>query len=142
MSINQELQAMLEQVRLATADVRTATLEQREARAKDQEEHKDTDKELASKRRSGEEGRDWQVLQQRIDMKQTTMSDILAGMDTSEEARRVRNLIQREVLPRLRSQFADAMGADDMAAEVQGLRDAQEGLAAALRSGTGPHGVR
>ncbi len=138
MSINQELQAMLAEVRQATAEVQAATREQKEARAADQEAHAATDKEQAAKRRNGDEGRDWQVLQQRIDMNKTTMSDILTGVDVTEEARRVRAHIQRDVLPRMRAQFAEAMATEDVAATVSGLREAQEGLAAALNSVQGP----
>lgn len=130
---------MLEQVRQANVEVHAATRAQREARAVDKAAHGDADKELASKRCSGEEGRDWQTLQRRIDMNITTMSDILTGVDTSEEARRVRDHIQREALPRMRAQFAESMGSDDLAVQVQGLRDAQQGLAVALRSVQGPH---
>lgn len=45
---------------------------------------------LAQRRRNGECGADWQVLQQRIDMRQTTERDIISGVDKSKEARAVR----------------------------------------------------
>lgn len=134
MSINQELQSMLDQVRQATAEVQAATREQRDAREQDRKEHAKEDDAIASKRRNGEMGRDWQTLQQRIDMNKTTFSDIVSGVDLSDEARRVRKLIQTEVLPRARGQFAEAMGADDFAAEADGLRQAQQDLAAAMRT--------
>ena len=43
-------------------------------------------KELENKRRKGECGRAWQVLQQRIDMGKTCEEDILAGIDKSRDS--------------------------------------------------------
>ncbi|MBN2940326.1 MAG: hypothetical protein JTJ11_09475 [Collinsella sp.] len=67
------------------------------ARAKVAEIKKETDKENArissqweERRRKGESGKAWQILQQRIDMRQTTENDIISGIDKSPEAREVR----------------------------------------------------
>lgn len=58
---------------------------------------RETDKEnarissqLEDRRRKGESGKAWQILQQRIDMRQTTENDTISGIDTSPEAREVR----------------------------------------------------
>lgn len=53
--------------------------------------------ELAIANRRGERGPDWQVLQSRIDLNQTSMNAILSGEDISAEARRVRELLQKNV---------------------------------------------
>lgn len=63
---------------------------QGEKRRVERERH---DNDVAAARRRGEQGRDWQVLQQRIDMKRTTFTDIAFGMDHSAEARAVRKLM-------------------------------------------------
>lgn len=55
-------------------------------KARLEEEHEAT----VEARRSGEYGRTWQVLQQRIDMGQTCDQDIYAGIDKSPEAQEVR----------------------------------------------------
>lgn len=47
-------------------------------------------KNIEERRRKGDNGRAWQVLQQRIDMGETCESDILSGIDKSPEAREVR----------------------------------------------------
>lgn len=60
--------------------------------------------ELAEARRSGLHGRDWQVLQQRIDMRQTTAEDIFNGLDHSAEARRVRQTLSGN-LTRVREEY-------------------------------------
>lgn len=49
-------------------------------------------KNIEERRRKGDNGRAWQVLQQRIDMGETCESDILSGIDKSPEAREVRGM--------------------------------------------------
>ena len=58
---------------------------------------RETDKEdarissqLEDRRRKGESGKAWQILQQRIDKRQTTENDTISGIDQSPEAREVR----------------------------------------------------
>lgn len=50
---------------------------------------------IERRRRNGEDGRAWQVLQQRIDMGKTCERDILCGIDKSPEAREVRGYISK-----------------------------------------------
>jgi len=50
---------------------------------------------IERRRRNGEDGRAWQVLQQRIDMGKTCEQDILCGIDKSPEAREVRGYISK-----------------------------------------------
>lgn len=45
---------------------------------------------MEERRRKGESGKAWQILQQRIDMRQTAENDIISGIDKSPEARGVR----------------------------------------------------
>ena len=58
---------------------------------------RETDKEsarissqLEDRRRKGDSGKAWQILQQRIDKRQTTENDTISGIDKSPEAREVR----------------------------------------------------
>lgn len=125
---------LLAQVRAMTAEVDAATAAQREARKADAQANAKALQELAAKRRAGELGRDWQVLQQRIDMNQTTQDDILNGVDLSAEAKAVRLQIQRDVIPRARAQFADAMNSEELATHLDDLHRAQDDLKDALVS--------
>lgn len=52
---------------------------------------------LEERRRKGEMGRAWQILQQRIDLGMTTADDVLEGKDTSPEAMEVRRNMQRNL---------------------------------------------
>ncbi len=129
-----DLHEMLEEVRALTSEVSAATAAQREQRLAERAQHANKDDELAAKRRNGEMGRDWQVLQQRIDMNQTTLDDVLNGVDTSKEARAVRLVIQRDLIPRARQQFAEAMKSEELEVPLQQLHTAQAELQEALAS--------
>ena len=78
------------QLQAATAqlDARTRALaaarEQREAARADEA------RKTAEARRRGEHGRDWQILQQRIDLGQTSEIAVIQGLDVSAEARAMR----------------------------------------------------
>ncbi|XVX22208.1 hypothetical protein ACQP1U_11650 [Actinomycetota bacterium] len=65
------------------SELRQQFFEAREANAQ-------TRAEFAEAARRGERGSDWQVLQRRIDLNQTTVDDILYGGDDSPEAERLR----------------------------------------------------
>lgn len=52
---------------------------------------------LAVQRRNGECGRAWQVLQQRIDLGETTERDVYSGVDDSPEAQQARKDIQAHI---------------------------------------------
>jgi len=134
MSDNPTFRDLIEQARAATAQMAEATREQREARHAFESEYADVQKKIEARRRNGDMGRDWQVLQQRIDLNQTTFADILNGVDTSSEARAVRLVIQREFLPRARAQFADAVSSEQMASQLDNLHLAQAQLQEALAS--------
>ncbi|QAY62179.1 hypothetical protein ET495_01565 [Xylanimonas allomyrinae] len=82
-----DLRAAIAEIREFTAQTRADAARERAAQAA-----RDTseDDEAAASRRKGEQGQDWQRLQQRIDLRQTTLADIVSGVDRSAEARRVR----------------------------------------------------
>ena len=81
--------------------------------------------ELERKRRSGELGRAWQVLQQRIDMRQTTERDIYSGVDKSNEAREVRALMA-ENARKLKQGMRKAADDDPDGDIAQGMRRLDE----------------
>ena len=82
-------------------------------------------------RRSGEHGRDWQVLQQRIDLHETTESDILFGLDHSSEARAVRRVVG-ENLAQVRTAYRQQLSDPDeeLASSLASLAAVQEELSA------------
>lgn len=86
---------------------------------------------LAERRRKGQSGKAWQVLQQRIDMRQTTESDIISGIDKSAEAREVRAMM-RKTMSDLK-QGMNAAKADGKSELGAMLRDLDE-ASARLRS--------
>ena len=89
------------------------------------------EKEIVTARRDGRLGRDWQVLQQRIDMRHTTVSDILNGLDHSEEARAVRRTAGKN-LARVRDAYREKLSEPDneLQASLDALADARNRLAA------------
>lgn len=87
----------IEQLRQATKRVAAQTSELREAREAREREHVVKAKAAAEARRRGDSGKDWQVLQQRIDLGQTTEFDILQGFDLSPEARAVRKQMGEDI---------------------------------------------
>jgi hypothetical protein len=89
---------------------------------------------IENARRSGEHGRDWQVLQQRIDLHETTQSDILNGLDHSAEARAVRK-VAGEGLARLRTAYRTTVSEPDpeLHEQLTQLAAARAGLDAEQR---------
>jgi hypothetical protein len=85
--------------------------------------------EVEDARRRGDHGRDWQVLQQRIDLRETTMSDIVDGLDHSTEARAIRTVIG-EHFAMIRDSYTALMSDPDeeLAAALAELARAREGL--------------
>jgi predicted nucleic acid-binding Zn-ribbon protein len=110
---------------VATLDAERSELRARTAAARIRE------KEIATARRDGRLGRDWQVLQQRIDMRHTTVSDILNGLDQSEEARAVRGTAGK-TLARVRDAYREKLSEPDseLQASLDALVEARNRLAA------------
>jgi len=85
---------------------------------------------IAEARRKGEEGRNWQILQQRIDLRETTLDDIVGGLDLSDEAEAVRKEMSA-ALPDLRAKYLDALEAP---ANEGGVAEAERAQAALAKS--------
>jgi hypothetical protein len=81
----------------------------------------------AERRRLGEDGPDWKILQQRIDLGRTTYLDVITGLDGSKEAKRVRQFIA-DGLPKVKESFDAAVveDADGSYAELQRTFDSLE----------------
>ena len=80
--------------------------------------------EIERRRRNGENGRAWQVLQQRIDMGKTCERDILCGIDKSPEAREVRGYISK-FAGYARDYVEDTDDPDNEAAQARTVLDEQ-----------------
>lgn len=83
--------------------------------------------EQSNDRRTGVNGRDWQILQQRIDLSKTTMRDIIGGVDKSPEALSVRGEISGR-MARMRDFFSSNLDQEALDAAA----DAQARLTAAV----------
>ncbi|MDR2374408.1 MAG: hypothetical protein LBD77_10040 [Bifidobacteriaceae bacterium] len=81
----------LEAVRRDTQWLRKVTARMRAERDKLHTMTEESMAEAVRKRRSGESGRAWQRLQQRIDMGTTSLEDVMMGMDHSRDAMEVRD---------------------------------------------------
>lgn len=92
-----------------------------EFKAAHAKEHEDARIARAEERRQGKQGRAWQVLQQRIDMGETTETDVLNGLDTSAEAREVRAQMTRN-LAELRRQIAQMDPDDEFVRKLDAIR--------------------
>jgi|SRR5690625_4061817 len=94
---------------------------------RDDAEQRAFEEELARRNRSGERGRDWAEIQQRIDINQTSLNAVLTGEDTSPAARRVMSHAQKN-LAGLRDQMVedaadDAEAIDPLAATSELLQE-------------------
>ena len=121
-----DINEVLEEIRAATAEIRQTTRETVAQTAIDREKSAEAREELEKDRRLGEHGRDWQILQERIDTGRTTFDDIVHGVDHSEEAQAVRRQLGKS-LGKARSEFAEAV--ENERDEFTELQEAQEQLA-------------
>jgi hypothetical protein len=131
-SIIADAQALIDSVRAKTGEVRA----ERDARAKKNSESR---KNVESARRTGELGRAWQSVQQRIDLGKTTMDDVINGSDLSPEAKALRLMIQK-TLPAARAEFATQADAAAEDGEFVAMQRAQAELASELDR-SGPSGT-
>ena len=94
------LRAALENSRRETADavssLRSMAASIRQEHEKFKQERDKRQEERVKAARDGELGRDAQRLQQRIDLRQTTWEDVLAGRDTHPSAARARHNLERQ----------------------------------------------
>ena len=84
---------------------------------------------LENRRRKGESGKAWQILQQRIDMRQTTENDNISGIDKSSEARGVRAGMAKTI-GKLKQAMEEARHDDDseLGAELRKMDELNERL--------------
>lgn len=125
----QTVASLLAEIRSRTAAIEAQNRRDRELMDARRQSRAEREKTLAKQRRDGELGRDWQVLQQRIDMNQTTLSDIFTGVDRSEEARAVRRHVEQNLVPRITVQFNEVLKSDDVAGDLASLETARRELA-------------
>lgn len=110
------------QIHELLADLRAATEQlvedQREIEQEREvmaQESTEAEEDRASAARSGEHGDDWQRVQRRIDAGQTSLQDVLTGVDESPEARRIRD----DAAERMTQLIMDVRAQDE---EDQGAR--------------------
>ncbi|UCR90370.1 hypothetical protein [Mycetocola spongiae] len=125
--MNNNFSEAIERMRAATEDVRAQTAAFEKQSQAERGDYDAAMKEIARARRAGEHGQDWRVLQQRIDVFQTTESDIMNGLDLSPEARAVRELLGKN-LGVLRQQQLDAGPDEDQMLAAQKLQEVQARL--------------
>jgi hypothetical protein len=138
--LDKQISDAVEGLRALTDEVRGQVEEGRAELEARREARKEADEETADARRRGDHGRDWQTLQQRIDLNRTTLWDILTGVDPSEEARAVRKLAQERMVEARRACIA-AADEDEVAESLAAARDAQRRLAAMLAELHPPNGA-
>lgn len=115
--------------RLARIDALVA-----QARALDDDEPVDAEEEFARRARAGVLGRDWQVLQGRIDLGETTRAAIFDGTDDSAPAQNVRDAARCGVEHFADEARAAAEGEPDLVAELERDRERLLARGAALRA--------
>ena len=103
-----DFEAGLADMRAAMARIEEMTREGEAQFAAEKPGFDEAMKSLEEERRTGAAGRDWQILQQRIDLRETTLDDIVGGMDLSEEAEAVRQQMS-SALPGLRSKYIEVL---------------------------------
>jgi hypothetical protein len=121
-----DINEVLEEIRAFTAEFRETTQQTIAEAAKERADATESKDEREKERRSGEHGRDWQTLQQRIDMGKTTEQDITSGVDHSPEAVAVRRVLGAS-LSQGRAMFADMVDKEE--GEFAELQRAQAELA-------------
>lgn len=126
--LHQEIETVLAEMREQTAALQTHTAQQREARIESKLASATETESIAASRRRGEHGRDWQILQQRMDFGQTTLSDIMSGVDHTSEAAGIRSAIEFQ-LPEMQKAFADIIATSTQQGELSELHDSHKRLA-------------
>jgi len=129
---DEDIESVLAEIKAAVAQITGETSAVRAQLIAEKEANRDKDDELAAARRRGEEGRDWQIVQQRIDLGRTTLSDVMSGVDLSDEARAVRVQLQK-LLPGAREKFAAIVEQGEENGQFADLKAAQRDLARAAQ---------
>lgn len=126
-----DIEAGLAQMREAMGEIDAMTKEGEAQFAAERASLDDAMEGLAEERRAGRAGHDWQVLQQRIDLRETTLDDIVGGLDQSDEAVAVRKEMSAS-LPGLRSEYIDALEDPARAGSLAEAERAQAELSKSL----------
>ena len=121
-----DINDILEEMRALTAEFRETTQQTIDEAAKERADAAESKEDREKERRAGTHGRDWQTLQQRIDMGKTTEQDVTTGVDHSPEAVAVRRELGKS-LSQGRVMFADIV--DNQEGEFSELQRAQDELA-------------
>lgn len=128
---DESIEAVLAEMRQAIAEIDAETREVNDALAEQQKADAAEEEDIAAARRKGEHGRDWQTVQQNIDLGRTTLDDVITGVDHTPEAEAIRRAMQK-LLPSARAQFADIVEESDREGEFTSMREAQAELARAV----------
>lgn len=129
MTVSDPVADALEEIRAFTSSLRARTRQDRAAF--DASRSGQAEDEAAAARRAGEHGPAWQRLQQRIDLHQTTLADIVGGTDLTEPAREVRHLMSTQ-LARGRELYVAAADDPDLAEDLDQAKAARQDLAQTL----------
>lgn len=130
-SVESVFEDALAQMNEAMAKIES-TIGEEEARfAVEAKEYEEPLAKIAEARRRGEAGRNWQVLQQRIDLNETTMEAIMSGADESEEAAVARAEFAA-LGPALREEYVQSLGEEAMTPALASVHEAQAELAAQI----------
>lgn len=123
-----EIADALEEIRGYIAEAKLATVEQRASTEAERSKNAATEADLEKERRTGVHGRDWQVLQERIDMNRTTEADVLNGVDHTPEAEAVRRQAQKGLVG-AREVALENIEEDEQSGQLDDLKRAQAELA-------------
>ena len=123
-----EVQALLGEIRSIQADIERDTREAIEEHEAYLAQVEPEDEERARKARGGELGPDWQRLQRRIDLDETSTTAVVAGIDDSPAAENVRRTAAENAREVMRVQD-EAMESDDA-----GLTELQASVGSAQRN--------
>lgn len=126
-----DLEANLAEIQAAMAEIDGWTKQGEADFAAERAKFDDILKDVEESRRSGKDGRDWQVLQQRIDMRETTLDDIVGGLDQSDEAVAVRAQMSAS-LPELAKAYSDFLDDPEQVPERAEAEAARAELAKSL----------
>ena len=125
---NTNLEALLAEMREETQALRAHTASEKLTRDDAKKAAQGDIESSANSRRSGEQGRNWRTIQQRIDLGQTTLSEVMNGVDLTAEAAAIRADIETK-LPGMQQEFEQFMAESENRHELAGLHDAQKRLA-------------
>lgn len=130
----EELQRILGRMAQATRELDESTQTQLADLRRQREVWAEQDAERAKLARRGDLGPNWQRLQRRLDLNETSMSDIVSGDDASPEAVAIRQAAREKAAELYAQQVAerDADEPSELASEIAGVRAEVQRLRAAL----------